>query len=435
ATSQVNRFTNYSGNSTTFGNIVALASGNCNVLYAAVSRSAVATDDAGTQLTEGLFANPAALGATPSMVISFADCAGAFDACSGLVGTINLGGQIPVADGVADVATVGQALSAGVNNFRVFVLGNGPDIRTGAGTTAIVTSSTLKVDMQIDFAGQGGITVDENATVYVISGAEPAGVGKSPSPMLGEILCFEDQCPADRRADFVDFRGDTVPNPPASGGNVGDGDSDRFDHIFYQAPIDQITLTPTGLSGLAHGFLRYTNRLATVRPLGVGVTLGVTTGTLGDDDHAGTIFFENLDPGHQVAGGDDQVSPFHGDDDNGAGTPSPLLGPLSGGFEFVFGGPVGTAGCVWNGFFWNSNGNITFGIGDDDNTPTVPELRAGAPRIAPAWADLNPAARAATLGDFPVQALGFAGINSFKIRWINVPEFGSEACVALGGGV
>src|SRR6185436_11309302 len=79
---QVNSFTNYSGTATTFGNIVALASGSCNVLYAAVSRSSVATDDAGTQATEGLFANPSALGATPSMIISFADCAGGFDSCT-----------------------------------------------------------------------------------------------------------------------------------------------------------------------------------------------------------------------------------------------------------------------------------------------------------------------------------------------------------------
>src|SRR5262249_26472561 len=128
----------------------------------------------------------------------------------------------------------------------------------------------------------------------------------------------------------------------------------------------------------------------------------------------------------------DQHSPFTGDDDNGAGTPT-LSGPLSGGFEFLFGGPVGTAGCVWNGFFWNSNGNITFKNSADtsafdDNTPTVPEFRLGPPRIAAAWADLNPSARAATLRDFPVMALGFANINAFKIRWINVPEFGAEGC-------
>ena len=84
----------------------------------------------------------------------------------------------------------------------------------------------LKVDMQIDYTGYSGLAVNEQNTVFVISGGTPAGIGKNPSPMLGEVLCFEDGCPADRRADFVDLRGDTLPNPPASGGNVGDGDSD-----------------------------------------------------------------------------------------------------------------------------------------------------------------------------------------------------------------
>src|SRR5882724_3645144 len=96
-----------------------------------------------------------------------------------------------------------------------------------------------------------------------------------------------------------------------------------------------------------------------------------------------------LDPGHQVAGGDDQNTPFRGDDDNGAGSPA-LVGALEGGFEFTFGGPVGTANCVWNGFFLNSNGNITFGAGDSSNVPTVPAFRSGLPKIAPAWTDLNP---------------------------------------------
>jgi hypothetical protein len=171
--------------------------------------------------------------------------------------------------------------------------------------------------------------------------------------------------------------------------------------------------------------------------MGPGVTLGLTGGqrVLGDDTTAGTIIFEALDPGHQVAGGDDQNTPFRGDDDNGAGTPT-VPGPLSGGFEFVFGGPVGTAGCVWNGFFWNSNGNITFGVGDTSNVPTVPAFRSGAPKIAPAWTDLNPASRTnGFLGTFPVMAVGFANVNAFKIRWINVPEFGKEACVAAQSGV
>ena len=450
------RHTNYGGGSTgLYGNVVALASGPCNVLYAAVARSLVSTDDAFTQLTEGRFgAGSAFPSGTPSMIISFADCSGAFDVCSGdATGgvTVNVGGTIPVADGFADVAANGLTRTAGVNNFRIFALGNGPDIRPAVGGTAIVPGtlgSVLKVDMQIDYTLHSGLSVSGEGTVFVISGGTPAGIGTNPSPLLGEVLCFEDNCPMDRRADFVDLRGDTLPNPPASGGNVGDGDSDRFDHIFYQAPLDQVTFTPGGLAGLARGFLRYTNRLAP-NAVSPGVTLGQTGGqtVLGDDDTTGPIFFEHLDPGHQVAGGDDQNVPNRGDDSDtvpppagaltGPGNPSPIP-PVpnssapgtqrNGGFEFVFGGPVGTTNCVWNGFFWNSNGNITFGGGDTDNTPTVPELRNGRPRIAPAWTDLNPAARAASLCTFPVQALGFVNVNAFKIRWINVPQFGDEGC-------
>jgi hypothetical protein len=323
----------------------------------------------------------------------------------------------------------------GVNNFRLFVEGNGPTIIPAAGGTAIVPgtpSSVLKVDMQIDYTLHSGLAVSEESTVFVISGGTPAGIGKNPSPMVSEVLCFEDGCPADRRADFVDLRGNALPNPPASGGNVGDGDSDRFDHLFYQAPLDQVTLTPGGLAGLARGFLRYPWRLAPA-PLGPGVLLGVTETMQGDDDSDGPIVFENLDPGHQVAGGDDQNTPFRGDDNDGAGT-TPLAGALSGGFEFVFGGPVGTAGCTWNEFFLNSNGNITFGVGDTDNRPTVPTFRAGAPKIAPAWADLNPSSCLVDLRTFPVQAMGFANVNAFKTTWINVPRFGEEICTGDGGG-
>src|SRR6185295_16356258 len=243
--SQINRFTNYSGTSTLFGNIVAINTGPCNVLYAAVSRSLVATDDAATQLTEGLFPAPSAFGAagTPSMVISFADCSGAFDVCSGAATgavTTNVGGNLPAANGIADVAATGLTLSAGVNNFRVFVQGNGPAIAATNPVIGLTSGATPpKVDMQIDYQIHAGIAVSEEGTVFVISGGAPGGPGKNPSPMVTEVLCFPDACPADRRADFIDLRGNTLPNPPASGGNVGDGDSDRFDHIFYQAPIDQ----------------------------------------------------------------------------------------------------------------------------------------------------------------------------------------------------
>jgi hypothetical protein len=47
---------------------------------------------------------------------------------------------------------------------------------------------------------------------------------------------------------------------------------------------------------------------------------------------------------------------------------------------------------------------------------------------------LNPSARDLDLRDFPVQALGFANVNAFKVNWINVPEFGSEVCTGDGGG-
>jgi hypothetical protein len=195
-----------------------------------------------------------------------------------------------------------------------------------------------------------------------------------------------------------------------------------------------LTLTPGGLAGLADGFLLYTNRVRTRNDQTLANL--PNGGVQGDDATSGVLNFEDFDPGHQVAGGDDQNTPFRGDDDNGAGSPA-LVGPLSGGFEFVFGGPVPpAANCVWNGFFLNSNGNITFGVGSTSNTPTVPDFRSGPPRIAPAWTDLNPNARAANLGNFPLQALGFANVNAFKVRWINVPQFGSEGCTpsAFGSG-
>src|SRR5262249_32895999 len=159
--------------------------------------------------------------------------------------------------------------------------------------------------------------------------------------------------------------------------------------------------------------------------------------------------------GHRGAGGDVRVSPFGGEDDEGMGAP-PVPGPFSGGFEFLFANPVGDvfqvgATCVqlgenppnpnvnagvWNGFFLNSNGNITFGGGDKSNNPTVPTFRSGLPRIAAAWTDLNPGSRGQVSGTpaagfsntCPVQALGFAGVKEFRIRWINVPEFGNEFC-------
>ena len=450
------RLTRYSGTSTFFGNIVALDAASCNVLYAAVARSLVETDPEEVRRTQGRFPAPIDFGpaGTPSMIISFADCSGpmSFDTCSAPAASFP--GAIPVADGFADVAPMAPPpipppeVRPGVNNFRIFVLGDGPPISG-------LSPTPLKLEMQIDYTEHAGIAVTEEGTVYVISGGTPGAIGQSPSAGLGEILCFEDMCPMDRRADFIDFRGDKPPDPPDNGGNIGDGDSDRYDHIFFQSPLDTITQTPAGLAGLAVGFLRYTNRRAP-NPMGPGVTLGLTAGKLvqADDDTDGPIIFESFDPGHQVAGGDDANVPNLGDDSDTVVIPDarcddgrPLVGgspevpgSRNGGFEFLFGGPapdftatcpdpVGevtgpdTRFCVWNGLFLNSNGNITFGVGDVDSTPTVPEFRSGPPRIAPAWADLDPSGREISPSSFPVQALGFSNINSFRVRWINVPEF------------
>ena len=84
---------------------------------------------------------------------------------------------------------------------------------------------------------------------------------------------------------------------------------------------------------------------------------------------------------------------------------------------------------VWNAFHLNANGNITFGAGDADATPTEVELLEPLPRIAAAWGDLNPASRnQGFLNTFPIQALGFSSVNGFVARWINVPEAGREGC-------
>ncbi|MBX7245437.1 MAG: hypothetical protein K1X53_08055 [Candidatus Sumerlaeaceae bacterium] len=419
---QRNTVTNYSGTSTFLGNIVALACApGCSTVYAAVARSLSPADPADVQATEGLFPNPPALGATPSMIIAFADNSGGFDECNqpdAMHASI-----IPIADGKADSISANST-----SKWRAYVLGDGPDVRGSDVEVFGTTDNTLKVAMQIDYSIYSGLMADEDSKLFVVSGGTPPGLGQNPSPKLGEILVFEDRCPKDARADYVDFRGDNPPNPPASGGNTGDGDSDRYDHIYQVAPIDQVSFGPTGIAGLSRGFLRYTNRLAP-NAISDGVTLGQLGGVanLGDDDTAGPIVFEAFDPGHQVAGGDDQNSPFRGDDNDGAGD-QVLTAPLNGGFEFAFGGPVGTAGCVHNVFFLNSNGSISFGSGDTDNTPVPAEFRSGVAKIAPAFSDLNPAGRATSPRSFPVQALGFANVNHFKIRDINVPEFGNEGC-------
>jgi hypothetical protein len=414
---QINRYTNYSGTSSLWGNVVGLACGPGNAVYAAVSRSWVTSDPPATQATEGLFPAEDATGPTPSMVISFADNSGATG--------VN---DEPLADGIADPAD-GLPMLPGVNNFKAFVLGDGPDQRAMGSAVWGSPADTLKLAMQVDYTIYSGITVDEEQSVYVISGGTPAGVGANPSPNLGEILKFPDIAPYDRRADYVDLRGDDVPNGGNPGGpNLGDGDSDRYDHIFWLAPIDPVSLTPTGAAGLSRGFLLYLNRTRNV-PSPNPTLAALPNGTVqGDDSDAGPLIFEDFDPSHQVAGGDDQMYPFRGDDSDGGGNPT-IAGPLQGGFEFILDQQPAPESCApetYNAFYLNSNGNLTFTIGDDSNIPDVASFLTGPPKVAGAWSDLNPSAHAAYPNTFSVQALGFANINHFKVRWIDVPLFGQE---------
>jgi hypothetical protein len=306
---QVNHFTNYSGTSTFFGNIAAIAAGPANVLYAAVARSHNSRDSAADQSTEGPFTNTSKLGSTPSMIISFADSLGGINNCDA---------ALTVADGIADVIAK-QALVPGLNNFQTFVMGTGPERRNTI--PAFGTRKNMqKIDFQVDYTIYAGLTVDEEGKVYVISGGTPAGIGSNPSPSRGEILLFPDDTPYDRRADYVDQRGEVIPNPAVTSGNVGNGKADRYDYIFWEAPIDPVTAEPIGVAGLARGFLLYTNR---TRP-GTMTSLDLLPngGAQAANSTAGPISWEDFDAGHQVAGGDDQNFPFRGDDSDGHTGPS-----------------------------------------------------------------------------------------------------------------
>src|SRR5262249_59410447 len=146
-----------------------------------VARSRELGDDQFTQATEGFFSTAGAtLGATPTMVIRFADVVGAAAPCTlpqnPISGAPVSQGGLPIGDGFADPATTGipltvppapagtPTLTPGVNNFRVFVLGNGPDIRSTSAGAAIgaTTANTLRiadgVGFQVDATIHSGIT-------------------------------------------------------------------------------------------------------------------------------------------------------------------------------------------------------------------------------------------------------------------------------------
>jgi hypothetical protein len=107
---------------------------------------------------------------------------------------------------------------------------------------------------------------------------------------------------------------------------------------------------------------------------------------------------------------------------------------LNGGFEIIFREYITNTSTLvatpWNAFYLNSNGSLTFGQGDGSNIPTASGFLRGLPRVAGAWTDLDPGSawQYGNFNTFPVQALGFANINHFIVRWFNVPSFGYESC-------
>src|SRR5262249_51093795 len=169
------------------------------------------------------------------------------------------------------------------------------------------------------------------------------GVGLDPSPLLGEILVFPDQKPADRRAGLVDLRAaGGGADPGATSGEGGGGGGGRLGPILWPGPGGPPPPGPAGGggggagAGLARGFLMYLNRTGAVLAQFPTLPNGLSQG---DNVTSGPVTFSSFDPSGQVSGGDDQNFPFRGDDSgNGSG------GPLAGGFEFTFGGLVAGLG-------------------------------------------------------------------------------------------
>jgi hypothetical protein len=88
--------------------------------------------------------------------------------------------------------------------------------------------------------------------------------------------------------------------------------------------------------------------------------------------------------------------------------------PVALGFDFPF------QGSDWDTVFVNSNGNLTFGVGDADFSESVPEFLAGPPRIAPRWDDLD-----ATEGLVIVSP--DTHDDKVTIHFVSVPEFFSTS--------
>jgi hypothetical protein len=88
----------------------------------------------------------------------------------------------------------------------------------------------------------------------------------------------------------------------------------------------------------------------------------------------------------------------------------------------TLGRPFSFQGQSRTSLFVNSNGNLSFGAGDTDFSPTVPEFLAGPPRIAPLWTDLDPT------GFFgnPGLVLVDANARPAAVHFVSVSQFASS---------
>ena len=91
----------------------------------------------------------------------------------------------------------------------------------------------------------------------------------------------------------------------------------------------------------------------------------------------------------------------------------PLCGPQT----------VSFYGTAYTQFFVNANGNITFGTGSPDFTPTIAEFMSNAPRIAALWSDMGPQIS----GQITVTCVGGAVIT----RWDEIPGTDSGGVLPL----
>lgn len=78
-------------------------------------------------------------------------------------------------------------------------------------------------------------------------------------------------------------------------------------------------------------------------------------------------------------------------------------------------------GTSYTEVYIGSNGYLTFGSPDTDFTESVSDLRAGPPRIAVYWDDLNPGINGGGQISFSQSGAGTSG--SFAVCWDGVPEF------------